>query len=64
MQVWILLGVTAAYLGLFQLGLPKLSSGNQDDIIFGSIVMFFITPVASIGLLLFGKYALLGAYDD
>ena len=63
-MVWILLGITAVYLGLFQLGLPKLRSGNQDDIIFGSIVMFFITPVASIGLLFFGKYALQGAYDE
>jgi len=63
-MVWILFGITAVYLGLFQLGLPKLRSGNQDDIIFGSIVMFFITPVASIGLLLFGKYALQGAYDE
>ena len=62
--VWILLGLTAAYFGVFKLGIPKLSSGNQDDLIFGLIVMFFITPVASLGLLLFGKYAVSGEYDD
>lgn len=61
--VWILLGLAAAYFGVFKLGIPKLTSGNQDDLIFGIIVMFFITPVASLGLLLFGKYALGGEYD-
>ena len=39
-------------------------SGNQDDLIFGFIMMLIITPVASIGLLMFGRYALQGAYDD
>ena len=62
--VWMLLGLTAAYFGVFKLGIPKLTSGNQDDLIFAIIVMFFITPVASIGLLLFGKYALDGEYDE
>jgi MFS family permease len=62
--VWILLGLAAAYFGVFKLGLPKLTSGNQDDLIFGIIIMFFITPVASIGLVLFGKYALDGEYNE
>jgi MFS family permease len=62
--VWILLGLAAAYFGLFQLGIPKLTSGNKDDLIFAIIVMFFITPIISIGLLLFGKYAIDGEYDD
>ena len=62
--VWIILGLVAAWYGVFKLGIPKLSSGNQDDLIFGIIVMFFITPVAASGLLLFGKYALSGEYDD
>ena len=54
----------AAYFGVFKLGIPKLTSGNQDDLIFGIIVMFFITPVTTAGLLLFGKYALNGEYDE
>jgi MFS family permease len=61
--VWILLGLAAAYFGVFKLGIPKLTSGNRDDLIFAIIVMFFITPVASLGLILFGKYAIDGEYD-
>ena len=62
--VWILLGLAATYFGLFQLGIPKFTSGSKDDLIFSIIVMFFITPIVSIGLLLFGKYAIDGEYDD
>jgi len=62
--VWILLGLAATYFGLFQLGIPKFTSGSKDDLIFSIIVMFFITPIVSIGLLLFGKYAVDGEYDD
>lgn len=62
--VWILLGLAAAYFGLFQLGIPKFTSGNRDDLIFAIIVIFFITPVVSIGLFLFGKYAIAGEYDN
>ena len=62
--VWILLGLVAAWYGVFKLGIPKLTSGNKDDLIFGIIVMFFITPVAASGLLLFGKYALSGEYNE
>lgn len=62
--VWILLGLAAAYFGLFQLGIPKFTSGNKDDLIFAIIVMFFITPIVSIGLMLFGRYAIDGEYDD
>ena len=62
--VWILLGLLAAYFGLFQLGIPKFTSGNRDDLIFAIIVIFFITPVVSIGLFLFGKYAIAGEYDN
>lgn len=61
--VWIALGLGAAYFGVAILGLPKINSGNQDDLIFGIIALVFITPIASIGLCLFGKYALDGEYD-
>ena len=61
--VWILLGLGAAYLGIFELGLPKILSGKQDDLIFGIIMMAIITPIISGGLLLFGKYAWQGEYD-
>ncbi len=62
--VWIALGLVTAYFGVFHLGLPNIMSGKQDDLIFGLIMMLIITPVASIGLIMFGKYALTGEYDD
>jgi len=62
--VWVLLGLMAAFFGIFELGLPKIFSGKQDDLIFGVIMMVIITPVTSGGLLLFGKYAWQGEYDD
>jgi hypothetical protein len=61
--VWIFLGLAAAYLGIFQMGIPKITSGKQEDLIFGIIVMVVITPIASIGLITFGKYALDGEYN-
>ena len=62
--VWIILAGIVAYFGIVYLGIPKLTSGIQDDVIFGVIVMFFITPVATLGLFMFGKYCLSGAYND
>ena len=62
--VWILLGLAAAYFGILELGLPKIYSGKLDDLIFGIIMMVIITPIISGGLLLFGKYAWQGEYDD
>ena len=61
--VWMLLGLAAAYFGFLKLGLPKIYSGKQDDLIFGIIMMAVITPIISGGLLLFGKYAWQGEYD-
>jgi hypothetical protein len=61
---WILLGLVAAWFGIFKMGIPKIMSGNQEDIVFGIIMMLIITPVAAIGLILFGKYSLQGEYDD
>ena len=59
-----MLGLASAYFGVVILGLPKINSGIQDDLIFGIITLVFITPIASIGLCLFGKYALAGEYDE
>ena len=62
--VWMLLGLAALYFGILELGLPKIYSGKQDDLIFGIIMMAVITPIISGGLLLFGKYAWQGDYDS
>ena len=61
--VWIGLGWVVAWFGIFEMGLPKIMSGRQEDIVFGIIMMLIITPVAAIGLYFFGKYALQGEYD-
>ncbi len=61
--VWIIVGIIAGWFGIVKMGLPKIMSGNQDDIVFGIIMMFIITPVAVAGLFLFGKYALQGEYN-
>ncbi len=62
--VWILLGIAAAWFGITVLGLPKLSSGKQDDLVFGIIIMFILTPIITGGLLIFGKYALQGEFNE
>ena len=62
--VWIALAIAAAWFGIFKMGIPKIMSGNQEDIVFGIIMMLIITPVAVVGLFLFGKYSLQGEYDD
>ena len=61
---WILLGLVVAWFGIFKMGIPKIISGHQEDIVFGIIIMVIITPVAALGLFFFGKYALQGEYDD
>jgi hypothetical protein len=59
-----LLGLAATYFGILKLGLPKIYSGNEENLIFGIIMMAVITPIVSAGLFLFGKYAWEGEYDD
>jgi hypothetical protein len=61
--VWILLGLAVAYYGLVVLGIPKLSSGKQEDLVFGIIVCFILIPIVVGGLLIFGRYALQREYD-
>ena len=62
--VWIALGFIAIYLGIFELGIPKLKSGIPDDLIFGIIMMVVIAPITAFALITFGKYALNGEYDN
>ena len=62
--VWILLALATAYFGIAVLGLPKIASGNQEDLVFGIIIMGVLTPIITGGLLIFGKYALEGEYGD
>jgi hypothetical protein len=62
--VWIALGLVVAYFGLTVLGIPKLLSGKQEDLVFGIIICFILLPVVAGGLLIFGKFAWQGEYNE
>lgn len=61
--LWIALSFAAAYYCIFVFGWPKLTSGKQDDLVFGIVILFVLTPIIVGGLFTFGRYALLGEYD-
>uniref|UniRef100_UPI0026075224 DUF6814 family protein n=2 Tax=unclassified Flavobacterium TaxID=196869 RepID=UPI0026075224 len=54
--VWLLLAVAAAYFCIFIFGLPKFVTGKQDDLVFGIIILFILTPLIVLGLGTFGYY--------
>lgn len=62
--LWIILALLAAYFCIVKFGVPKLQTGHQEDIVFGIIIVFILTPIISIGLGLFGYYALTGEYNN
>lgn len=61
--LWILLALLIGYFGFSVLGYPKLIAGNQEDLVFGIIIVFILLPIIVGGLLIFGKYAWEQAYD-
>ena len=61
---WMLLGLGVGYFSVVQFGLPKLQSGKQEDLVFGIINLFILTPIIVGGLVTFGYYALLGEYEE
>lgn len=62
--VWIALALAAAYFCIFTFGLPKFVSGKQEDLVFGIIILFVLTPLIVAGLGIFGYYSLMGDYDS
>ncbi len=60
--VWLVLAAFILYLGLTILGIPKLTSGKQEDLVFGIIIVFILLPIVVGGLGMFGWYALQGEY--
>jgi hypothetical protein len=62
-MVWLGLALAAAYFCIFEFGLPKFQSGKQDDLVFGIIILFVLTPLIVMGLGTFGYYSLMGEYD-
>ena len=61
--VWLALAVAAAYFCIFIFGLPKIRTGNQEDLVFGIIILFVLTPLIVLGLGAFGYFAIKGEYD-
>ena len=59
--VWLLMAAAAAYFCIFVFGIPKLG-GHQEDVVFGIIILFVLTPIIVGGLAVFGYYALTGEY--
>jgi len=61
--LWIALALAAAYFCIFEFGLPKLLSDQQEDLVFGAIILFILTPLIVMGLGTFGYYSLIGEYN-
>jgi len=60
---WILLGLIGGYFNVVVMGLPKFQSGKQEDLVFGIINLFILTPIIVGGLVTFGYYALSGDFS-
>ncbi len=61
---WILLGLIGGYFNIVVMGIPKFQSGKQEDVVFGIINLFILTPIIAGGLVTFGYYALSGDYFE
>lgn len=61
--VWIGLAIAVAYKSIEIFG-PKLSTGKQDDLVFGIIIFCVLLPLIVTGLLIFGWYAITDEYED
>ena len=62
--LWIILSIAAAYFCIFEFGLPKFLSDQQDDLVFGIIILFILTPLIVLGLGTFGYFSMIGEYDQ
>lgn len=61
--VWILLAIAVAY-GCISIFGGKLASPKQEDLVFGIILFFILMPLVTLGLAIFGYYALTNEYED
>ncbi|HKG68136.1 MAG TPA: hypothetical protein VKA92_04660 [Segetibacter sp.] len=62
--VWIILGLAGGYYLIINQAIPKFQSNKTEDLIPAIIYTFILMPIIVGGLLIFGKYALQGEYDD
>ena len=62
--LWIILGLARGYYLIVNQAIPKFYSDKAEDLIPAIIYAFILTPIIVGGLLVFGKYALQGEYDE
>ena len=62
--IWIALALAVGYFNIIIMGIPKLTSGKQEDLVFAIINLGVLTPIVVGGLLVFGYYAWKGEYDN
>ncbi|MEJ5103765.1 DUF6814 family protein [Chryseobacterium sp. MYb328] len=62
--LWIAIAVVVGYFAITVMGIPKITSGKQEDLVFGIIILFVLMPIVSGGMAVFGYYALTGEYSD
>ena len=60
--ICMLIGLAVGYFNIVIMGIPKFQSGKQEDLVFGIVNMFILTPIIVGGLMVFGYYALKGEY--
>jgi hypothetical protein len=61
---WLLLGLAVGYFNVIEFGIPKFQSGKQEDLVFGIINLFILTPIIVGGLVTFGYYVFRGEYEE
>ncbi len=62
--LWVAIGITVGYFNIVVMGIPKLQSGKQEDLVFAIINLCILTPIIVGGLVTFGYYALSGDYSN
>ena len=62
--VWIMIGLAVGYFNIIIMGIPKFQTGKQEDLVFGIVNIFVLTPIIVGGLIIFGYYALMGEYSE
>ena len=62
--LWMILAIVVGYFNVTVLGIPKITSGKQEDLVFGLIILGILTPIMVGGLFVFGYYALKGEYNE
>ncbi len=62
--VWMMMGLAVGYFNIIIMGIPKFQTGKQEDLVFGIVNIFVLTPIIVGGLIIFGYYALMGEYSE